>query len=84
MFTNNKAIEGRKPTRAQVVARARGIRNVDIARKTGMNESTICRILNGLRAPDKEQARQIAECLGVSAGWAFDRIRESGNRREAV
>ena len=39
------------------------INRSDLARRTGINVSTISRIINGKRVPDFKQAKKIADAL---------------------
>jgi transcriptional regulator with XRE-family HTH domain len=41
-----------------------GKRQIDLARETGLGESTISRIVNAYREPTAEEKRKIARALG--------------------
>jgi transcriptional regulator with XRE-family HTH domain len=48
-----------------------GIRQNRLAQMLGMDESTLSRIVNGFREPDKQVRARIADLLQTDEGWLF-------------
>ena len=47
----------------------RGLKPADIARKTGIRESTISQYRSGYSTPKRDRTALLAEILGVSPSW---------------
>ena len=61
--------------RLRVALLEAGLRQIDLARQTGLAESTVSRILNAYRAPTTAEKEKIAHALGcaIDALWPQER-----------
>lgn len=61
--------------RLRVALLEAGLQQIDLARQTGLAESTVSRILNAYRAPTTAEKEKIAHALGcaIDALWPQER-----------
>jgi transcriptional regulator with XRE-family HTH domain len=57
-----------------------GIRQNQLARSVGMDETMLSKVINGYREPTPEARRKIARFLRADETWLFERGNGSGGR----
>jgi transcriptional regulator with XRE-family HTH domain len=56
----------------------KGIHQNQLARTIGMDETILSKIIRGFREPSEAQRKQLANYLGASEQWLFEKSESSG------
>jgi transcriptional regulator with XRE-family HTH domain len=61
-----------------------GIHQNRLARKLGIDETALSKIINGYREPSETQRKQLADFLGVEEKWLFEKYDDAHRDREPI
>ncbi len=61
-----------------------GIRQNQLAKMLGMDETMLSRIVNGYRSPKAEFRKSIANFLSCDPGWLFEKVEAFPQSRRAL
>lgn len=56
----------------------KGIHQNQLAKKLGMDETVLSKIIRGFREPSEAQRKQLADCLEANEQWLFEKSEISG------